>query len=442
LHGRVLQHALAVEPDSNIFDFGRITEVNQLVSICAGLVAIDTESGIIHLVHYTTHDYLKGLYPDAEMNIAKTCLTYLGLEIFTDPCTSEMSLDERLSDFAFSSYAAKYWAEHTRGNNERELRSFLLETFRSQGKRESMRQIQIHASGWQPFADSIGLSLLHIIAANGLAIVCMSLLDEGFDDNDLYMLYLFAINQSNSGSKLQINIEAVDNYGQTSLIWAARNGYTEVVQFLLNANANIEAVDYYGQTSLIWASRYGNTEVVQLLLNANANIEVVDNDGQTSLIWAAMLGHTEVVQLLLNENANIEAVDHYRQTSLIWAAKNGYTEIVQLLLNANANIEAVHFHGQTSLIWASRYGCAEVVQLLLNANANANIEAVDNGGQTSLIWAAKNGRAEVVQLLLNANANIEAVDNNGRTSLIRAAMNGHTEVVELLTSYTQGVKQT
>jgi hypothetical protein len=132
LPGEVLQHALAVEPDSKTFDFGCITEVNHLVSACAGLVTIDAESGIIHLVHSTTHDYLKGLYPDAEINIAKTCLTYLGFEIFDKACMSEMLLKERLRDFAFSGYAAKYWAEHTRGPyNERELQTSLLETFRS-----------------------------------------------------------------------------------------------------------------------------------------------------------------------------------------------------------------------------------------------------------------------------------------------------------------------
>jgi hypothetical protein len=194
LQGRVLQHALAVEPDSKSFDFGRITEVNHLVSICAGLVTIDSESGIIHLVHYTTHDYLKGLYPGAETDIAKTCLTYLGLEIFNEPCTYRMSLDERLSDFAFSSYAAKNWAEHTRGNNERELPSSLLKTFRSRGKRESMSQIRRYATAsLKPFTHSTNQSLLHIVAANGLATICMSLLDEGFDDNDLYILSLFTI---------------------------------------------------------------------------------------------------------------------------------------------------------------------------------------------------------------------------------------------------------
>jgi hypothetical protein len=192
--GRVLQHALAVGPGSKTFDFGRITAVNHLVSICAGLVTID--SGIIHLVHYTTHDYFKRLYPDAELNIAKACLTYLDLEIFNEPCASERSLDERLSDFAFSSYAAKYWADHTRGNNERELQSSLLKTFRSQGKRESISQIRIYSSAsWEPFStDSIGQSLLHIFAANGLVTVCRSLLVEGFDDNDLYLLLLFTIN--------------------------------------------------------------------------------------------------------------------------------------------------------------------------------------------------------------------------------------------------------
>jgi hypothetical protein len=196
LPATVLQHALAVEIGSKAFDFSRLTEVSYLVSICGGLVTVDAESGIIHLVHYTTHDYLKGSYLYINTNIAKTCLTYLGLEIFDEPCMDETSLIERLNIFAFSRYAAKYWAEHIRGDKEPELQSALSETFDSSGRRDSMYQVQYYFSErWFPFVGSSAQSLLHIVAANGLATVCAGLLDEGPDDNDLYVPSLFTFNQ-------------------------------------------------------------------------------------------------------------------------------------------------------------------------------------------------------------------------------------------------------
>ncbi|KAJ3951499.1 hypothetical protein N0V92_012088 [Colletotrichum tropicale] len=54
-----LQHALAVERGTAELDRDNITELEDIVSVCAGLIAIDEESGIIRLVHYTTQEYFE-----------------------------------------------------------------------------------------------------------------------------------------------------------------------------------------------------------------------------------------------------------------------------------------------------------------------------------------------------------------------------------------------
>ena len=50
-----LRHAIAIEVDTRELDRENITDIELIVSVCAGLVIIDEESDIIHLVHYTTH---------------------------------------------------------------------------------------------------------------------------------------------------------------------------------------------------------------------------------------------------------------------------------------------------------------------------------------------------------------------------------------------------
>jgi hypothetical protein len=54
-----LCHALAVEPGESELDPDNIPDVEDMVSICAGLVTIDDESNIIRLVHYTTQEYFE-----------------------------------------------------------------------------------------------------------------------------------------------------------------------------------------------------------------------------------------------------------------------------------------------------------------------------------------------------------------------------------------------
>ena len=52
-----LQHALGVKIDESELDKNNLPCVEDLVSLCAGLVTVDEESSVVRLVHYTTQDY-------------------------------------------------------------------------------------------------------------------------------------------------------------------------------------------------------------------------------------------------------------------------------------------------------------------------------------------------------------------------------------------------
>jgi hypothetical protein len=47
-----LQHALAMEICKSYINEDNLPQVEDMVSVCAGLVIVDEESGIIRLVHY------------------------------------------------------------------------------------------------------------------------------------------------------------------------------------------------------------------------------------------------------------------------------------------------------------------------------------------------------------------------------------------------------
>src|SRR5437588_6750567 len=65
-----LQHALAVEIGERAIDEDNLPEVEDMVSVCAGLVTVDEESGTIRWVHYTTQEYFERTrvkwFPDAQ----------------------------------------------------------------------------------------------------------------------------------------------------------------------------------------------------------------------------------------------------------------------------------------------------------------------------------------------------------------------------------------
>jgi hypothetical protein len=59
-----LQHALSVEVGESELNEDNLPQIEDIVSVCAGLVTVDEESCIIRLVHYTAQEYFKQTQKD------------------------------------------------------------------------------------------------------------------------------------------------------------------------------------------------------------------------------------------------------------------------------------------------------------------------------------------------------------------------------------------
>ena len=84
-------------------------------------------------------------------------------------------------------------------------------------------------------------------------------------------------------------------------MWAAKQGYPEVVRALLIANVNPDkTTEYTKTTALHLAAWNGHVEVTKILLEFKANPNVQDDYTiDTPLHEAAIQGHAEVVTILL-----------------------------------------------------------------------------------------------------------------------------------------------
>jgi hypothetical protein len=82
-----LQHALAIDCDDTKLDNERIVEVEDIVSVCAGLITVDKELNVLRLVHFTTQKYFEQIgntwFPkDSHTDIAVASLLYLSYDDF------------------------------------------------------------------------------------------------------------------------------------------------------------------------------------------------------------------------------------------------------------------------------------------------------------------------------------------------------------------------
>jgi ankyrin repeat protein len=417
-----IRHALAVEEGESELDEENLPEIEDMVSVCAGLVTVDEESKIIRLVHYTTQDYFertqRDWFPDVQRDIVTTCATYLSFDAFeTGFCTTNKEFEERLRLNPLYDYAARNWGYHVRAASTEVERS-VLALLDSEAKVSASSQAMM-ASGkyrYGKYSQEVPKNVtgVHLAAYFGLEEITSTLLKKGYQS------------------------DCKDTYGRTPLSWAAWSGHEAVVKLLLEKNVEFKDKDLYGRTPLLWAAENGHEAVVKLLLEKGAELESKDNKyNQTPLSWAAANGHEAVVKLLLEKGAEPESKDKntYGRTPLLWAAENGHETVMKLLLEKGAELKSKDrdSYGRTPLLWAAASGYETVVKLLLEKGAELESKDKDSFGLTPLLWAAASGHETVVKLLLEKGAELESKDNKfNQTPLSWAAMNGHETVVKLL----------
>ena len=85
-----------------------------------------------------------------------------------------------------------------------------------------------------------------------------------------------------------------------------RRGSVDELVRLLASGADIDARDEYGQTALMLAARDGRAESVAWLVGHGAALDVTAKYGLSALMLAVVNGHVDVVRTLLRGGANLE----------------------------------------------------------------------------------------------------------------------------------------
>jgi ankyrin repeat protein len=227
------------------------------------------------------------------------------------------------------------------------------------------------------------------------------------------------------------NVKVGDKDGYTPLHRAAANSKLDVVKYLVEKGADVKAADKYGDTPLYRAARYGEWDVVKYLVEKGADVKATDKDGDTLLHWTAEDGHWDVVKYLVEKGANIKAGDKDGFTPLHRAAANGKLDVVKYLVEEKGvGVKAANDAGETSLHRAARYGKLDVVKYLVEKGAV--VKAADKDGDTPLHRAAKDGHWDVLKYLVEKGADVKAADKDGDTLLQWTAEDGHWDVVKYL----------
>ena len=281
-----LQHALAVVVGDSRLDKDNLEQIDRIVSVCAGLVTIDEESGIIRLVHYTTQEYFERTqetwFPGAETEITEICVTYLSFDVFRSGfCDSDYEFEERLTSNPFFKYATHNWGYHARNAStiSQAVIKFLMDEALVDASNQGLFAIKRY-SFEETYSQNIrrGRTGLHLIAYFGIDSIVMPLLETKMVDAD-----------------------SKDEWGQTPLSLATEGGHKAIVKLLLETGeVDADSKDKDGRTPLSRAAEWGREAVVKLLLETGkVDADSKDKGGRTPLSWAAQRRFKAIVKLLL-----------------------------------------------------------------------------------------------------------------------------------------------
>lgn len=140
-----------------------------------------------------------------------------------------------------------------------------------------------------------------------------------------------------------------NSLGISALQLAARGGFNEIVQTLLDHGAEIDGHNTSGQLpglrpALAVAVMYNKPMTVRLLLQRGANVDIqTSHNGQilpSPLHLATAQRLSQVVDILLQHKPSLELRDNRNQTPLLIACRLPDSQIVQSLLTAGANVRA------------------------------------------------------------------------------------------------------
>ena len=147
----------------------------------------------------------------------------------------------------------------------------------------------------------------------------MTALETQFSDSDAFASIKIALEAISNKELLYDN--AKSKYGEYPYHGMAVAGDFEELEEFNTAGIDIDILDDDGQTPLHKACSYGKEETVKLLVGFGANINTQDNLGATPIMLAAANNNTDIVIYLMNLptiNLTMKKYDGNDITTYIW----------------------------------------------------------------------------------------------------------------------------
>ncbi|KAB8236553.1 ankyrin repeat-containing domain protein [Aspergillus alliaceus] len=373
-----------------------------LITVCAGILIIDSKAGTLRPAHVTLETYLQrnqeGMFAQAQEYITSS---------------SETACKEAIIAFLDNRQAV-----------------------------ESAMQAKSITRDWQFYLQHLdsesyphGVTGIALAAFFGLATIVEALMDNSVNKRSCSdpegALFWAATGWSAEVIKLLLRRGISPNV-RGVMRAAAENGYEDIIRILVANGGDVNAVCYEDEgNTLQTAAIKGNESLILCLLELGADPNRVAGELGSVLHIAAVNGDESITRLLLENGADPNTNGGMYGFALQAAVEEDHENIIQMLLDNGADVNLEGGPYGNAFQAAVENGDQDIVELLLAHGANINTMI---GGEkyTALQEVARRGLEAMVEFLIDRGANMDSRQRNGQTALHQAAKEGQAGVVALL----------
>lgn len=202
------------------------------------------------------------------------------------------------------------------------------------------------------------------------------------------------------------DINIVDHKRRTLLHHAIIGNSMETILWLIKKGINVNAVDESGETALFESVRRSNLEIAKTLIISHANPNIANHRYELPIHIAAHRGDWRMIQLLVEAQTIItkKAIDD--KQVIHYAVLGGQVDLVPKLIDLTSGSYFVRDeYGNTLLHYATRTSNLAMVKFLVEKGLDVN--SLNDQYETPLFSAVKNNNFEIVNYLVKEGAFID-----------------------------------
>ncbi|XP_072016502.1 transient receptor potential cation channel subfamily A member 1-like isoform X2 [Amphiura filiformis] len=242
-------------------------------------------------------------------------------------------------------------------------------------------------------------------------------------------------------------VHSTDSKGATLIHYAAKEGRTDAIEFLIDNGGIIDAKDNEDNTPSHWAICYNHPKTLRILLDAGADVTILNHAKMAPIHLACDKNRPEMIEILASrKDFDPNLIGDLGQAPIHFCATKDSEEAAKKILEYKPKLCICDNHGVFPVHCAATHASRKVLEVLLSEGEKygytreVQFSFKDKENNTPL-HAAVNGGCEIaIQVCLDSGAPPDVQQDDDSTPLHLACSQGALGMVKLLIKADKGLR--